>query len=219
MTSRPAIGTVCAYLAPMRSPPVHRLTIDTHEVFTHRAGSYLALFDLGTYTRYVSKEADGLDISAHLQRQTKALTILAWDVRQPISRLDLVVIPEDEPLERQIPSGRQPFASGWVRTFGRLALTGNELLETCARDAEFDLLHSAHAGRPRLFDVPPGTYMIQVFSGGDNVSDVVILRHYPFPPPRVAPVRLGGHAFLSEEEDGDPNASHKSPKVGLPPPI
>jgi hypothetical protein len=196
----------------MRSPPVHRLTIDTHEVFTHRAGSFLALFDLGTYTRYVAKEADALDISAHLQRQTQLLTILAWDVRQPISRLDLVVIPEHEPLERQIPNGRQPFASGWVRTFGRLALTGNELLETCARDAEFDLLHSAHAGRPRLFDIPPGTYTIQVFSGGDNVSDVVILRHYPFPPPRVAPVRLGGF-HLSEESEEDRATSHKAPEV------
>ena len=200
----------------MRSPPVHRLTVDSHDIFTHRAGAYLALFDLGTYTRYVAREADALDISAHLQRQTQALTILAWNARQPISRLDLVVIPEDEPLERQIPNGRQPFASGWVRTFGRLALTGNELVETCARDPEFDLLHSAASGRPRLFDVPPGTYTVQVFAGNDAVTDVVILRHHPFPPPRVAPVRLGGHQFFSEEDD-DPNASHKSPKVSLPP--
>ena len=196
----------------MRAPPVHRLAIDTHEVFTHRAGSFLALFDLGTYTRYVSKEADALDLSAHLQRQTKALTIVAWDVNQPITRLDLVVIPEHEPLERQIPSGRQPFASGWVRTFGRLALAGNELLETCARDAEFDLLHSADSGRPRLFDVPPGTYTVQVFSGADNVSDVVILRHYPFPPPRVAPVRLGGF-HPDEESEQDRATSHKMPEV------
>jgi hypothetical protein len=176
----------------MRAPPVHRLTVDTHDIFTHRAGSYLALFDLGTYTRYVAREADALDIRAHLQRQTQALTILAWDARQPVSRLDLVVIPEDEPLERQVPGGRQPFASGWVRTFGRLALTGDELLETCAREPKFDLLHSAASGRPRLLDVPPGTYTVQVFAAADDITDLIVLRHHPFPPPRVAPVRLGG---------------------------
>jgi hypothetical protein len=197
----------------MRSPPVHRLSIDSHEVFSHRAGSYLALFDLGTYTRYVAQRADGLDISAHLQRQTQALTILAWDVSRPVSRLDFVLIPEDEPIERIIPSGRQPFASGWVRSFGRLALMGDELLETCARNAEFDLLHSAASGRPRLFDVPPGTYFIQVISGPtDTISDTVVLRHYPFPPPRVAPVRLGGLQPLEPSEE-DRATSHKAPEV------
>jgi hypothetical protein len=197
----------------MRSPPVHRLSIDSHEVFSHRAGSYLALFDLGTYTRYVAAKADALDISAHLQRQTQALTILAWDVGRPVSRLDFVLIPEDEPIERIIPSGRQPFASGWVRSFGRLALMGDELLETCARNAEFDLLHSAASGRPRLFDVPPGTYFVQVISGPtDAISDTVVLRHYPFPPPRIAPVRLGGlHPF--EESVEDRATSHKAPEI------
>jgi len=197
----------------MRSPPVHRLSIDSHEVFSHRAGSYLALFDLGTYTRYVATRADALDISAHLQRQTQALTILAWDVGRPVSRLDFVLIPEDEPIERIIPSGRQPFASGWVRSFGRLALMGDELLETCARNAEFDLLHSAASGRPRLFDVPPGTYFVQVISGPtDAVSDTVVLRHYPFPPPRVAPIRLGGLKPLGPSEE-DAATSHKAPEV------
>jgi hypothetical protein len=195
----------------MRAPPIHRLTIDSHDVFTHRAGSYLALFDLGTYTRYVAREADALDIRAHLQRQTQALTILAWDVSRSSSRHDFVLIPEHEPIEQVMPSGRQPFASGWVRSFGRLALAGNELLETCARNAEFDLLHSAASGRPRLFDVPPGTYAVQIFNGvEDDVSDVVILRHHPFPPPRVAPVRLGGHYFLSDSEE-DKATSHKMP--------
>jgi hypothetical protein len=197
----------------MRSPPVHRLSIDSHDIFTHRAGSYLALFDLGTYTRYVGGKADALDISAHLQRQTQALTILAWNVSRPASRLDFILIPENEPIEQIIPSGRQPFTSGWVRSFGRLALMGDELLETCARNAEFDLLHSAASGRPRLFDVPPGTYLIQVFAGqGNEVSDVVVLRHYPFPPPRVAPIRLGGHQFLAESEE-DKATSHKAPEV------
>jgi hypothetical protein len=199
----------------MRAPPVHRLTVDSHDIFTHRAGSYLALFDLGTYTRYVAREADALDIRAHLQRQTRALTILAWDARQPVSRLDLVVIPEAEPLERQVPGGRQPFASGWVRTFGRLALAGDELLETCARQPEFDLLHSAASGRPRLLDVPPGTYTVQVFAHDDASTDLIVLRHHPFPPPRIAPVRLGGHQFLSEFDEDAPS-SHKSPQVITP---
>jgi hypothetical protein len=197
----------------MRSPPVHRLSIDSHDVFTHRAGSYLALFDLGTYTRYVAKAADALDLSAHLMRQTQALTILAWDVSRSVSRLDLVLIPEHEPIEQIMPSGRQPFASGWVRSFGRLALAGNELLETCARNAEFDLLHSAASGRPRLFDVPPGTYLVQIFAGDETgVSDVVVIRHYPFPPPRVAPIRLGGLPAFTETEE-DKATSHKAPEV------
>ena len=80
----------------------------------------LALFDLGTYTRYVAREADDLDLRAHLQRQTQALTILAWDVDRPVSRLDFILIPEHEPLEQVMPGGRQPFASGWLRSFGRL---------------------------------------------------------------------------------------------------
>jgi hypothetical protein len=199
----------------MRAPPVHRLTVDSHDIFTHRAGSYLALFDLGTYTRFVSREADALDIRAHLQRQTQALTILAWDVSRASAKHDFVLIPEHEPIEQVMPSGRQPFASGWVRSFGRLALAGNELLETCARDAEFDLLHSAASGRPRLFDVPPGTYSVQIFNGTeDDVSDVVILRHHPFPPPRIAPVRLGGHYFLSDSEE-DKATSHKAPEIPM----
>lgn len=197
----------------MRAPPVHRLTIDCHDVFNYRAGAFLALFDLGTYTRYVGREADKLDISAHLQRQTQALTILAWDVRRSSSKHDFVLIPEHEPIERVMPSGRQPFASGWVRTFGRMALIGDELLETCARNAEFDLLHSVASGRPRLFDVPPGTYFVQVFSSGtDDVSDVVVLRHHPFPPPRFAPIRLGGHQFAAESEE-DKATSHKAPEA------
>jgi len=201
----------------MRSPPVHRLSIDSHEIFTYKAGSYLALFDLGTYTRYVGTKADALDISAHLQRQTQALTILAWNVNRKSSRLDFVLIPENEPIEQIIPTGRQPFTSGWVRSFGRLALTSDEMIEICARDAEFDLLHSAHGGRPRLFDVPPGTYMVQVFAGqGSEVADTVVLRHYPFPPPRVAPVRLGGF-YPSEESEADRATSHKMPEVPAPP--
>jgi hypothetical protein len=191
----------------MRSPPVHRLTFDTEETFSHKAGSYLALIS-ETYPTFVGEKADGLDMRAHLQRQTQALTVLAWDVRQPVSRVRLVVIPENEPLERLMPSGRQPFAQGWLRTFGRLSLTGNERLESCAHDRISDFLHSDEkTPRPRVFDVPPGTYSVMVYTGSDPAtngmahteepSDIVILRHYPFPPPRVAPVRLGG-SMLSE---------------------
>jgi len=195
----------------MRAPPVHRLALDSHDIFTYKAGSYFALFDLGTYTRFVAREADPLDLRAHLQRQTQALTILAWDVARPLSRLDFVLIPEQEPIERIVPGGRQPFARGWVRSFGRLAFAGNELIEACAHDAEFDLLHTAALGRPRLFDVPAGTYDVQIFAGtGEPGSDMVVLRHYPFPPPRVAPVRLGGHHLIEETKE-DQATSHKAP--------
>jgi hypothetical protein len=186
----------------MRSPPVHHLTFDIQETFSHKAGSYLALIS-ESYPTFVSEQADGLDMRAHLQRQTQALTVLAWDVRQPVSRIRMVVIPENEPLERLMPSGRQPFAQGWLRTFGRLCLTGNERLESCAHDRISDFLHSDEkTARPRVFDVPPGTYSVMIYTGIDSAtngtahpespSDILILRHYPFPPPRVAPVRLGG---------------------------
>jgi hypothetical protein len=182
--------------------PSHHLTFDSAETFPYRAGSYLALV-VETYTHFVGEKADGLDLRAHLQRQSQALTVLAWDVRQPVGRIRIVVIPENEPLERLMPSGRQPFAQGWLRTFGKICLAGNELLEAGARDPGHDFFHSdSTKNKPRVLDVPPGTYSALVYAGTEPVangaaksaepSDIVILRHYPFPPPRVAPVRLGG---------------------------
>ena len=192
----------------MRAPPVHRLTFDAEETFSHRAGSYLALTS-ESYSTFVGEKSDTLDMRAHLQRQAQALTVIAWDVRQPISRLRVVVIPENEPLERLMPSGRQPFAQGWLRTFGRLCLAGSERLEACTHERECDFLRGEDpTPRPRVLDVPPGTYLVLVYAGvdvasngtspGEQPSDILILRHYPFPPPRVAPVRLGGFSRPAE---------------------
>jgi hypothetical protein len=184
----------------------HRLTFDSEVTFPYRAGAYLALA-VETYAHFVGEKADGLDLRAHLQRQGQALTVLAWDVRQPEGRIRFVVIPENEPAERLMPSGRQPFAQGWLRTFGRLCLAGNELLEACAHDPDHDLFHAnGKSSKPLILEVPPGTYSALVYAGGESEPnaaespDIVILRHYPFPPPRIAPVRLSG---LKIEETGE----------------
>jgi len=205
----------------MRSPPVHHLTFDLEETFTHRARAYLAL-TAESYPGFVGERADALDLRAHLQRQTQALSVLAWDVRQQVSRIRIVVIPENEPLERLMPSGRQAFAQGWLRTFGRICLSGNERLESYAHDRDYDFLRADDkTPRPHLLDVPPGTYLVLVYTGRDSglhapdhaetPSDIVILRHYPFPPPRIAPVRLGGLRF-PDENRAEPEPEPDSPR-------
>jgi hypothetical protein len=57
--------------------------------------------------------------------------------------------------------------------------------------------------KPRVLNVPPGVINVGVFcerSHGIHIPElkaskihyVVLMRHYPFPPPRVAPVRITG---------------------------
>jgi hypothetical protein len=204
----------------MRSPPIHRLTFDLEQTFTHRAKAFLALTS-ESYPGFVGERIDLLDLRAHLQRQTQALTVLAWDVRQPVSRIQLVVIPENEPLERFMPSGRQAFAQGWLRTFGRICLSGNERLESFARDRDYDFIRADdRTPRPHVLDVPPGTYLALVYTGRESAvkgphaeppSDIVILRHYPFPPPRVAPVRLAGRMFSDPSAEAAETGSPELP--------
>jgi hypothetical protein len=97
---------------------------------------------------------------------------------------------------------------GCVRTTnGQLCLTDDEELLAGARRGDRDLLHGrrllSRERRPRVLNVPPGVINVGVFcersSGVDipelehaKIDYVVLMRHYPFPPPRVAPVRITG---------------------------
>jgi hypothetical protein len=101
-------------------------------------------------------------------------------------------------------------ASGWVRTSGRLCFTSHDRLFDCEHHQTHSVLREERLpkdSQPHVLAVPPGIYSVQVFYhypfpyGGGIASApsakpknhfTVILRHYAFPAPRVAPVRLPG---------------------------
>ena len=88
--------------------------------------------------------------------------------------------------------------------------------------------------RPQVLHVPAGVYSITLYcdttfrvpieDAGETrepiIDYTVLLRHYAFPPPRVAPVRLraGFIPWAGEKAAGAEEAatSHKAPGVGVP---
>jgi len=193
----------------MRSYLIHSLEAEQEKVIVHGPSDYLALVDLESYKPFVGKETDHLDLMAHLQRETGALTITAWSVPRRLLNLRLVLTGDYLAMERMIETRQEVFASGWVRTHqGQLCLTSHERLNDCAHDRRHDLLRGDRLpddSRPHLLNVPPGTYSIHIFNhppsqtemwGGDSarpkVHATILLRHYAFPAPRVAPTRLSG---------------------------
>jgi hypothetical protein len=96
---------------------------------------------------------------------------------------------------------------GCVRTAnGQLCLTDDEQLLATSHRRYRDLLHGqalAETRCPHILNVPPGVLNVAVFCGRTKARDfpdfspakfdyTILMRHYPFPPPRVAPVRLTG---------------------------
>ena len=111
-------------------------------------------------------------------------------------------------------------ASGTLRTHeGRLCLTSHDRIVDCACHRNRRVLREQRRlsieALPHVLLVPPGIYQVHIFyhfsfpfGGGDmwhhptepKVHFTVILRHYSFPPPRVAPVRLSGLTSWAGEE-------------------
>jgi hypothetical protein len=195
----------------MRTYSTHTLESDRDEIFTHGPSESLAIVDLESYESFVGKDADRLDLMAHLCGQMSALTAMVWETPRKMLSLRLVLTEDYRALEQMTQSNRSASASGWVRTHsGQLCLINHDRLYDCAHDRRHGLLRGdplPKLSRPRLLNVPPGVYSVHVFydplprnsyggeskSGAESqVRSTVILRHYAFPAPRLTPMRLPG---------------------------
>jgi len=190
----------------MRSYFTHTLEPDREKILSHGPSECLAIVDLESYPSYISKDADHLDMMAHLQRQMSALTITAWGVPKKELNLRLVLAEDHLPMEHLIESHQNVSASGWVRTHGQLCLTNGDRLYDCAQEHSHDLLRGKRLpefSRPHVLNVPPGIYSIHIFHHfpeGEGIEEnihpapkahsTIILRHYAFPAPRLTPMRL-----------------------------
>jgi hypothetical protein len=186
----------------------HTLEADRDEYLVHCPSEYLAIVDLESYPTFAGCEADHLDMMAHLQNQMKALTAVAWGTPQRALNLRVRVTEDDRVVAHAGYTRHTTTASGWVRTQGKLVLTSHDRLFDCAHHRGHDLFHGNRLpklSRPRLLHVPPGIYSVLVYyhfpfpdpgwAENESWSEpkihfTVLLRRYPFPPPRVAPVRL-----------------------------
>jgi len=196
----------------MRHYFTHTLEMGQEKILAHGTREYLALVDVETYPPFVGKEIDHLDLMAHLYGQMKALTAIAWGSPPGTQNLRLVLTENDHAADHVAPSSWHTTASGWLRTNGRLCLTSHDRLHDCARHRTHGLLREEHLpkdSRPRVLNVPPGVYSVLVLyhfhypfpieTPADRppvpvpkVPYTVILRHYAFPAPRIAPIRLPG---------------------------
>jgi hypothetical protein len=203
---------------------IQTLEMNREEVVTHCSSEYLAILDLDSYPSFIGEKADRLDLMAHLQDQMCALTAVAWGGPGKALRIRLLLSGDNDAVHRVTRSCHMASASGWVRTQGRLCLTGHDRLFDCARHAGHTILKGGRLlkdGRSRILNVPPGTYEVLVYfhstlpegdrlsntSGSDPKADyTVVLHHYPFPTRRVVPVRLPGFDLRPEEEAAEPPA-------------
>ncbi len=205
--------------------------MNQEKAFAHEPGESLALVDVETYPVFIDKKADRLDMMAHFSNQMQALTILSWKAPARTRHFRLLLTENDHLVDRIARSSPAQIASGNLRTYGQICLATHEQLFDCARHRTHDLFHRAprsKIARPRLLDVSPGVYSITLYyhapslaSGEKSEVDyTVVLRHYPFPPPRVAPVRLHAGFLPPVGEEVASRAwaaitSHKAPGVGL----
>ena len=190
----------------MRRNLSHELEMGGQETLDHRAKEFLAILDLESYSSLGNKSADHLDVLAHMCLQTQALTAVMWETPPDTLRLKFMLTDRGRISDELTRTHRLVF-DGCVRTTsGQLCLTDDEQLLAGARRGERNPLRSrawSRERRPRLLNVPPGVINVGVFcerSHGIHIPElehskidyVVLMRHYPFPPPRVAPVRLTG---------------------------
>jgi hypothetical protein len=172
----------------------------------HQAKSYLAIVDLESYPPIDVDNADYLDLLSHMCGQTQALNAVLWET--PPSALNLKIRLTDSPrLSNELTRTHRLVFDGSVRTInGQLCLTDDEQLLATSHRRNQDLLNGKAATDtkcPHVLNVPPGVINVGVFCrrspafdvpelNQDHVDYTVVMRHYPLPPPRVAPVRLTG---------------------------
>jgi len=195
----------------------HTLEKDRDSVHLSVPSESLALVDVESYPAFIGKKADYFDLMAHLSAQMQALTILPWKAPDHALKLELLLAENDLIIERT-QAHRVMIASGNVRTYGQLCLVTHEQLFDSARQRTRGLLRDSRPpknARPRLLHVPPGIYAISVYyhtsyphenwspeiaEATPKADYTVLLRRYPFPPPRVAPIRLSNSFFARAGE-------------------
>jgi len=174
--------------------------------FAHHAKRYLAIVDVESYPSFVAAKADHLDVLSHLCGQAEALHAVMWETPSATLKLQFLLTDNSRISSELLRTHRLVF-DGCVRTTsGQLCLTDDEQLLAAARRGRSDLLRGkteSEERSPRILNVPPGVISIGVFCGRSTgqvspelrraKSDyTVLMRRYPLPPPRVAPVRLTG---------------------------
>lgn len=204
----------------MRRYLSHELEMGGQETLEHRAKEFLAIVDLESFPILSDRKADHLDILAHACQQAQALTAVMWETPADTLRLKFLLTDRAR-LSNELHRTHRLVFDGCVRTTnGKLCLTDDEQLLAAARRGERDLLHGQAAPSercPRVINVPPGVINVAVFcerSSGIDIPElkhtkidyVVLMRHYPFPPPRVAPVRITGGLipWAGEEASAQP---------------
>jgi len=190
----------------MRRYLSHKLEMGGQETLEHRAKSFLAIVDLESYPALGHRQADYLDVWAHVGRQAQALTAVMWETPSDTLRLKFMLTDRAQ-LSMELTRTHRLVFDGCVRTTsGQLCLTDDEELLAGARRGDGDPLHGhawSRERKPRVLNVPPGVINVGVFCERASAVDIpelehtridylVLMRHYPFPPPRVAPVRLTG---------------------------
>ena len=68
---------------------------DQDEYLVHCPSEFLAIVDLESYRTFVGKDADHLDMMAHLHTQMKALTAVAWGAPQRALNFRIRVTEDD----------------------------------------------------------------------------------------------------------------------------
>ena len=208
----------------MRRYITHDLEMEGGLSLTHRAKTYLAIVDLESYASFASEEADRFDLLSHLCEQTEALHAVMWET--PADTLNLKIrLTAGSRLNSELMRTHRLVFDGCVRTAnGELCLTDDEQLLATSRQRGRDLLHGKAATEtrcPHILHVPPGVINVAVFCGRSQARDfpdfsrtkfdyTILMRHYPFPPPRVAPVRLTGGLipWAGEEAASQPWGGH-----------
>jgi len=190
----------------MRRYLSHELEMGGQETFEHRAKSFLAIIDLESYPSLRETGADRFDVLAHICQQAQALTAVMWETPEATLRLKFMLTDRAR-LSNELNRTHRLVFDGCVRTTsGQLCLTDDEELLAGARRGDRDVLHGRKVSeerRPHVLNVPPGVINVGVFCERAHdfhipelehtkIDYVVLMRHYPFPPPRVAPVRLTG---------------------------
>ena len=184
----------------------HDLELEGALSLAHQAKTYLAIVDLGSYSSFAGEKADYLDLLSHLCGQTEALHAVMWET--PPDTLNLKFWLTERPgLSHELARTHRLVFDGCVRTTtGQLCLTDDEQLLAGSHNRKRDFLHGKTAAEtrcPQILNVPPGLINVAVFcerAKGFGVPELdhskvdytILMRHFPFPPPRVAPVRLSG---------------------------
>lgn len=190
----------------MRRYISHELELEGALSLAHHAKKYLAIVDLESYESFAGEKADHLDLLSHLCDQTQALKAVIWET--PAATLKLRLRLTGEPrLSHELTRTHRLVFDGCVRTTtGQLCLTDDETLLATSHSPKHDLLHgkaSTETRCPQVLQVPPGVINVAVFCQRPNgsaapelsqtkVDYTILMRHFPFPPPRVAPIRLTG---------------------------